>query len=167
MNINFLFIAIAALVPLIIGFIWYGPLFKNAWMKEMNFTEDSMQGANMPLIFGLCYVLSFLIALGLMPVVIHQFGVFSTLAGEPDFTNESSKVFTYFKDFMSNYGDRFRTFKHGTLHGGLLGIFIALPILTIQAQFERKGFKYIAINTGYWILTLAIMGGIVCQWGTN
>ena len=35
MNFNVLFLA--ALVPMIIGFFWYGPLFGNAWMKEMGF----------------------------------------------------------------------------------------------------------------------------------
>ncbi|MDY0780570.1 DUF1761 domain-containing protein [Tenacibaculum sp. IB213877] len=164
MDINFLVCALAALVPLVTGFIWYGSLFKNAWMKEMNLTEESMKGANMPLIFGLTYVFSFLITLGLMPVVIHQWGVFSTLAGEPGFMEKSGEVWNYFTDFMSNYGDRFRTFKHGALHGALIGFFVSFPILGIQALFERKNFKYIAINAGYWIITLAIMGGILCQW---
>ncbi|HRN41812.1 MAG TPA: DUF1761 family protein [Vicingus sp.] len=30
-------------------------------------------------------------------------------------------------------------------------------------MFERKGFKYIAINSGYWIITLGLMGGVICQ----
>lgn len=164
MKINFLICAIAALVPLITGFIWYGPLFKNAWMKEMNFTEESLKGANMPVIFLVSYVLGFMIALGLLPAVVHQMGIFSTLAGEPGFSDQTGEAFTTFSSLMETYGDRFRTFKHGVLHGGLTGFFIATPILAIQAMFERKSLKYIAINAGYWIITLAIMGGIVCQW---
>ena len=39
-----------------------------------------------------------------------------------------------------------------------------MPILGIQAMFEKKSFKYVAINAGYWIVTLAIMGGIICEW---
>jgi len=42
MNFNLLFMA--ALVPMIIGFVWYGPLFGNAWMKEMGFTKESLTG---------------------------------------------------------------------------------------------------------------------------
>ncbi len=164
MKFNFLILLVSALVPLIIGFIWYGPLFKNAWMKQMGFTEESMKGANMPLIFGLCYVLGLAISAGLMPVVVHQMGIFSTLAGEPGFNEKTGEAFSSFLTLMEQYGDRFRDFKHGTLHGGLTGFFIAMPILAIQAMFERKSFKYIAINSGYWIITLAIMGGIICQW---
>ncbi|CAL2062307.1 DUF1761 domain-containing protein [Tenacibaculum sp. 190524A05c] len=164
MEFNFLICAVAALIPLVIGFVWYGPLFKNAWMKEMGFTEESMQGANMPLIFGLCYVLGFIIALGLMPVVIHQMGVFAVFAGDPGFNEQTGEGYKTFTSIMESHGHNFRSFKHGTLHGGLLGFFTAMPILAIQAMFERKSFKYIAINAGYWIVTLAIMGGIICQW---
>jgi len=164
MKFNFLILFVSALVPLITGFIWYGPLFKNTWMKEMNFTEESMKGANMPLIFGLCYVLGLVISAGLMPAVVHQMGIYSTLVNEPGFAEGTGEAFTIFGSIMEKYGNNFRNFKHGLLHGGLTGFFIAMPILAIQAMFERKSFKYIAINSGYWILTLAIMGGIICQW---
>jgi hypothetical protein len=43
------------------------------------------------------------------------------------------------------------------------GLTLALPIIGINALFERRGFKYIAINVGYWVVSMAIMGGIICQ----
>ena len=63
------------------------------------------------------------------------------------------------------FKDSFRTFKHGALHGCVGGFTIALPVLGINAMFERKGFKYVAINAGYLIVTIGLMGGILCQWG--
>lgn len=60
------------------------------------------------------------------------------------------------------YSTSYRTFKHGMFHGCIAGFLFATPILTINALFERKGFKYIAINAGYWIITLGLMGGIIC-----
>jgi len=164
MGFNFLLTALAAIVPMIIGFIWYGPLFKNAWMKEVGFTDESMKGSNMVLIFGASYMLSFLLAFILQTLVIHQWGVQSVLTGEPGFMNETGSAFTYFQEFMSNYGDRFRTFGHGALHGTMIGLFIGVPILGTQALFERKSFKYVAINVGYWIITLSFMGGVICEW---
>jgi len=163
MEFNLVTTAVAALMPLVMGFIWYGPmLFKNAWMKEVGFNDDSMKGANMALIFGLSYVLSFLMAFILQTVVIHQFGVSSTLmkSGESAL---SGVDLAYFQDFMTTYGDRFRTFGHGVLHGTMVGLFIALPIMGTNAMFERKSFKYVLINVGYWTITLALMGGILCQ----
>jgi len=165
MKIDYLIITAAAVIPLIIGFIWYGPLlFKNAWMKEMNFTEESMKGANMALIFGLAFVFSFLLSITLQTLVIHQWGVASTLMGEPGFTEQTGDAFAYFTNFMETYGGRFRTFKHGALHGTLIGLFVGLPIMGTNALFERKSVKYVAINVGYWVVTLALMGGVICQW---
>ena len=65
---------------------------------------------------------------------------------------------------MQKLGVSYRTFKHGALHGTISGFMVALPILGINALFERRGFKYIAINVGYWMLCMGIMGGIVSAW---
>ena len=165
MKTNFVAIIIAALVPMILGFLWYGPfLFQKTWMKETGMTEEKMKSANMPLILGLSFFLSFLLAFSLQMLVIHQWGIFSTLAGEPGFNDKTGEAFNTFKNLIETYGTRFRTFKHGMLHGILSGIFIILPVIGTKALFERKSFKYVAITAGYWIITLGIMGGIVCQW---
>lgn len=164
MEVNYLVLFLAALVPMFIGAIWYGPLLGNAWMKEMNFTKESLAGANMLKMLVFSYVLSLLVGVALLQMVIHQMGVYSTLAGDPGFSQQTGEAYTYFEQFLVTYGDRFRTFKHGALHGALYGLFLVFPVLGIIALFEKKTFKYIAINTGYWLLTLALMGGIICQW---
>jgi len=164
MEMNFYVLFIAALVPMFIGAIWYGPLFGNAWMQQMGFTKESLAGTNMVKTLLICYILSVLVAMALMQMVIHQMGVYSTLAGEPGFNEQTGDAYIYFQDFLATYKDRFRTFKHGALHGVLYGLFFATSILGIQAIFEKKSFKYVAINAGYWIVTLAVMGGIISKW---
>lgn len=163
MEFNFGILIVAALVPMVIGFVWYGPLFGKAWMGEMGFTEESLKSANMFVIMGLSLVLSFMLALIVQMLVIHQYGVLGTLMppGASELSGESLQLYN---DIMAKHGDAYRNFKHGTLHGALSGVFFALPILGIQALFERKSAKYIFINVGYWVLTLALMGGIICQW---
>lgn len=162
-HLNFGITALAALIPLVLGFIWYNPKFLgNAWMQACGLDEEKIKGANMPLIFGLTYLLSFLSALALNFITIHQFSFFSILANEPGLSEAGSPINTYFTDFMSKYGTNFRTFKHGAFHGIITGFMLATPVLAINALFERKGFKYIAINAGYWIISFAIMGGIIC-----
>ena len=69
----------------------------------------------------------------------------------------------FFTDGFNAYGNEFRTFKHGTLHGTISGVCLALPVVAISALFERRGFKYIAINAGFWILCFCLIGGFVCQ----
>ena len=165
MKTNYLAMLAAAVVPMIIGFLWYGPiLFQNIWMKEANVTEEKMKSGNMALIFGLSFLCSFIVANFLQFIVIHQMGVFQMLINEPGFKEETGEAFTTYQNLMANYGTRFRSFGHGAIHGVASGLLFVTPIITIKSLFERKTFKYIAINAGYWIVTLAIMGGIVCQW---
>ena len=163
METNYLFLALAALVPMVIGFVWYGPLFGKAWMKQMGFTEESLKEGNMVLTLILSYVFSFFVAFFLQFITVHQLGALSSMmeSGATELTTEAAADF---QNFLAKYGANYKDFKHGFLHGALTGVFLGLPILAIQAMFERKKFKYIAINAGYWIITLGIMGGIVCQW---
>lgn len=159
MEINLLAILTAAVSALIIGFVWYNPkVFGNAWMKAAGLSEEQLKGGNMALIFGLALFFAFLLAFSLQFLTIHQTGALGMVGGDP------SKALPSFEAFMADYGDAFRTFKHGALHGTIAGVFIALPLIGTNALFERKGAKYILINSGYWIVTLAIMGGIVCGW---
>lgn len=159
MEINFLALLAAAASALVIGAIWYNPkVFGTAWMKAADMTEEKMQGANMAKIFILAFIFAFLLAFALQFLTIHQTGALGMVGGDPSLAKPS------FEAFMADYGTAFRTFKHGALHGTIAGIFIALPILGTNALFERKGAKYIFINAGYWIVTMAIMGGIVCGW---
>ena len=155
---------ITALIPIIVGFIWYSKMaFGNAWMKSIGATEESLQGGNMILILGLCYVLGLLLSVMLMPLVIHQMSMFSVFANDTTLKDPNSESSLYLKHFYDTYGTRFRDFKHGAFHGALDSIFFALPIVGIPALLEKKGLKYVAIHVGYWMVTLAIMGGLVCQ----
>lgn len=166
MELNFPIIFLAALMPMLVGFIWYhNKVFGKSWMSINGFTEEQLKTGNMAVIFGVSYLFSIMLAMALLGIVIHQFTVMSILADEPGMKDPQSEVSLWFKDFMEKYGRNFRTFKHGAFHGFLSGLFIALPIVGINALFERRGWKYIFIHTGYWALTLMLMGGILCAWG--
>jgi len=163
MTFNWYILFVAALIPMIMGFIWYNPkVLGSAWIKAAGMDEEKMKGANMALVFGLAYVLSVLLALGLTPIVIHQLGIFSLLSGDPDLMKPGSESNNVFVGLMQKYGTNFRSFKHGALHGTIATILIVLPIFGTNALFERKSFKYVAINIGYWIITMALMGGTIC-----
>lgn len=61
-------------------------------------------------------------------------------------------------------GEEFQTFKHGALHGSMLGVLISMPIVVTNALYEQKSFKYMLINMGYWIVCFTVMGGILAAW---
>ena len=156
-EINFWSIPIAAVAALVIGAVWYNPkVFGNAWMREAGMTEDKMKGGNMAKIFGLALLFAALLAVVLMQFTNHQIGAMGMVGGDP------TTALPSYDAFMADYGNAFRTFKHGALHGTIFGVLGALPILGTNALFERKSAKYIFINAGYWIVTSAVMGALLC-----
>lgn len=162
MEYNWIVLFGAALIPFAIGGAWYHPkVFGNAWMRATGLTEEQLKGSNMAVIFGLSYFLGLLLAAVMMPFVIHQMHVGSVLMNEAGFGDPQSEVGQFLSSFNEKYGQNFRTFKHGAFHGGIAALFFALPVLGINALFERKSGKYIAIHTGYWVVTLALIGGVV------
>ena len=156
---NFYAILVAAASTLVVGAVWYSPmLFANAWMKETGLTEEQLKKGNMLKIFGLTFIFSIMIAMIMQVLTIHQFGAIGMVGGDP------TKALPSYNAFMADYGTVFRTFKHGALHGFITGLFFALPLIAINGLFERKSWKYIFIHAGYWIVSLTIMGAIVCGW---
>ena len=159
MEINWLAILVAALSTLVVGSIWYNPkVFGTIWMRESGMTEEKAKGANMLKIFGLTIIFSFFIAFILQFLVIHQFGPSGMVGGDPSIAKPS------YDAFMNDYGDAYRTFKHGVLHGFMAGLFLALPLIGVNSLYERKSWKYIFINGGYWIVSFMLMGGILSAW---
>ncbi|OWY24397.1 DUF1761 domain-containing protein [Sphingobacteriales bacterium UPWRP_1] len=131
---NFLAIFVAAVVPMVVGFIWYHPkVLGTVWMNAAELTEEKIKTANMPLIFGLAFVMAIMVALFLSLYVNHG-------------------------------GPEFQTFKHGAFHGALAAVFLGIPVLATNALFDRRNTLYILINAGYWIVSFALMGGILCAW---
>ena len=159
MEFNFLAVLVAAFTPLFIGFIWYSDqVFGTIWMREAGLVKDDMKKGSMIKILGLTFIFSFLISFFMQFIVIHQNGAISAAM---DIKNVDSSVL---ENYLNAYGNTYRTFKHGALHGLLASIFFAIPVVTINALFERKSWKYIAIHAGYWIITLMVVGAIICGW---
>ena len=52
----------AALSGLLVGGLWYGPLFGRLWQREAGLSDAAMRRGNMPMIFGLPFVLNIVAA---------------------------------------------------------------------------------------------------------
>ncbi|GGG21536.1 hypothetical protein GCM10011344_22920 [Dokdonia pacifica] len=140
-DINWIALLVAAASSLVVGFVWYGPLFGKAWMKESGMTEEKVKEGNMALIFGLSFIFACFLSFTMWAQVMIGGGGGEIHGQEP-----------------------FLTFKHGAFHGTLMGLFVILPVLGTIALYERKSIKYVLIAAGYWTVTLAIMGGIINAW---
>ena len=157
MPFNIYAVLVSTLVTILVGFVWYNPkVFGTIWMNETGMTEEKAKQSNMLKVFGLTLIYSFMLAFILPTIVNHQMGALGLFNGD---VKASGYV-----ELMKTHGDVFRSFKHGALHGFFGGVFIAFPISAINALFEQKSWKYILVTAGYWIVSMTIMGAIICGW---
>ena len=58
---NWLAVGLATVAFFAVGALWYGVLFGKAWQAATGLSEEQLKsGANMPLIFGTCFLLELL-----------------------------------------------------------------------------------------------------------
>jgi hypothetical protein len=127
-------------------------------MKETGMTEENAKKGNKVKIFGFTILFSVMLSMMIPALVIHQMGAFGMIGGD------ATKALPSYNAFLADYGDAFRTYQHGALHGFVSGIFFILPVIGIHSMFDQKSWKYIFVTSGYWIITLTIMGAIICGW---
>ncbi len=61
---NWLAIGLATVAFFAVGALWYTVLFGKAWQREVGLSDEALKsGANMGLIFGLCFGLELLVCL--------------------------------------------------------------------------------------------------------
>lgn len=165
MQINWLAVLVASLVPMFVGFIYYNPkVLGNAWMRASGMTEEKAKTANMAKVFGVSFLFSLMIAFVMNSLVIHQFsipGLFNVKGQDPSPDSEEGKFLAM---FFEKYGTLHRTFTHGMVHGIIYALFLVLPAIGTGSLFEMRSWKYIMITAGYWIISMALMGGIICAW---
>jgi hypothetical protein len=166
---NWIAILVAALVPMALGIVWYHPkVLGGIWMRETGMTEAKAMQGNQFVKYGLALFFSVMIAFGLNTIVVHDNFVKGSMyyktnrTMEPEAGTELAQWYDYWEKNLK--GDDHR-FTHGAFHAFfLIGLFVALPLFATNAIFETRSWKYVAVNVGYWIATLTIMGGILAAW---
>lgn len=163
LHINFPIVLLSALIPLLVGVVWYSPkVFGNFWMKAAGISPNKPSPAQMAKTLILLVALSIPLAFVLQFLVIHQFHLYSMLAHDPDLMVEGSEIRAFYDSTMERFGMEFRTFKHGAFHGSFSGLLLAMPIIAINGLFEQRNWKYVLVHTGYWMLCMGLMGGLIC-----
>lgn len=61
-DIDYLAVLLGALAFFAVGAVWYTALFGKVWQRAAGLSDDQLKGANMPLIFGLCFLLELVVA---------------------------------------------------------------------------------------------------------
>src|SRR5258708_4258429 len=130
-HVNYLAVLLCAVASMVIGFLWYGPLFGKEWMKLVGMTKGKMLAANkeMPMTYGLMFVSSLVMAYVLAHLVWYAAPGSLTLL-----ISVKTAIWAW------------------------LG-FVATTSLTKHLfSPDRKPVKLLVIETGYHLANLVVMG---------
>jgi hypothetical protein len=156
---------LAALVPVVFGLIWYNPYLLGKVWEMCGVPTVKMGTGKLALTVVLTYIAGYYIASHVLgSIVIHQRGIYSMLAGNPDMHDKSSALYNTVQGLMDKYGTNYRTFKHGAYHGFFTGLYLVLPILLVTGLIESKRVCSVLVHAAFWTACLAVMGGIICQY---
>ena len=131
-------VLVAAIASMVVGFVWYGVLFKKSWMSLMGITTDSMSGMKMSA--KKAYIIQFVASL-IMACVLAQFIGLGLL----DDTATSALTVGMSVGFKAWLG------------------FIVPTSLGI-VLWENKPWKLWFINASHYLVTLVAMGIILALW---
>lgn len=133
-NVNILAVLVAAIVSMLIGMLWYGPLFGKMWMKLAQINNRKVSAAKKSGMWR-TYIAGFLSALLI------------------------SFVLANILDYLRIY-----TLIDGMLMGFMIWLGFVATITLGTVLWEDKPLKLYMLNNAYNILSLVIMGAILASW---
>lgn len=156
---------LAAWVPVVLGIVWYNPyLLGRVWKSLTGMAIPEMSPLKFIVTVIVTYVGGYYITRIMGNIVIHQRGLYSMLANQPDVHTQGTELYNTVQGLMDKYGHNYRTFKHGAFHGYLTGLYMVTPILVITGLAEWKKIGWMLVHAAFWIASLALMGGIICAY---
>ncbi len=134
--INYLAVLVCAVLAMVLGYVWYGPIFGKTWMRLMGMDRESMgEGQNMGMLYGIQFVGALIMAF----VLAH--------------------TLTFAMAYLHTSG-----ISAGLQTGFWNWIGLIAPVTVGMVLWEGKPWKLWAIIAGYWLVTLCAMGVILALW---
>ena len=137
-QVNYLAVLVAAILNMILGAIWFGPLFGKKWAKLAGFTEERMKEV-MQKGMGKSYSIMFLGSL-LMALVLNYSIIFVSFYFQ--ISGVSAGVMTAFLNWIG---------------------FVA-PVTIGSVLWENKSWAYWFITYSYYLVGLVLMGMVLAAW---
>ncbi len=138
--VNYWAVLGAALAAVVLGFIWFGPLFGKQWMKSYGMEMPKEITKSMKQAMMRSYSMVAVAALVMAAVLAHALFYVTEFTG---LTGVSTGITTALWCWL------------GFMVAPLMG-----PVL-----WEDRPWKYFFITAGYWLVALALMGTILTVWG--
>ena len=133
-TINYLAVLVAAVASMVVGFLWYGPLFGKQWVKLMKIDDKKIKEAKQKGM-GKTYFLAFLTTLVMSYVLAH------------------------FVDYVEA-----KTIADGVILGFWIWIGFLATTQIGSVFWEGKPVKLYLINTSHYLVALAVMAAILAVW---
>lgn len=137
--INLIAVLVAAILTMILGYIWYGPLFGKPWMRLMGFNMETMKAENNGGKMAKMYIIMFIGAL-LMAYILAGVHIFASA--------------------YLNIGG----IDSGILAGFMSWLGFAAPVTVNYTLTTNKSWKLWLINGGYYLVSLVMMGIVLALW---
>ncbi len=134
-SVNYTAILAAAVVNMVLGFLWYGPLFGKPWMKMMGYSKEDMEKAKKSGMMPKLYVTALAGAVVMAYVLSH----FLQVGGASTATAGATVGFWVWLGFIAT-----------TTLSGLL--------------WEKKPFNLYLLNNGYYLVLLLVNGALLAVW---
>ncbi len=140
-EINYIAVLVAAVSSMVLGGLWYGPLFGKLWMRGMGWNpDDKEQVEKMKKSAGPAYAQQFVGSLVMAFVLAHVMWAFSIASPET------------------------RGVAAGLQGGFWMWLGFILPIKYGEKLWGGKKLKYLSIDLGYYLVLLLAMGVILAVW---
>ena len=137
--INYLAVLVAAIASMVVGYLWYGLLFRKQWTVLMGWTQQSMDDMKKKTNMGMMYGIQFVGSLVMAFVLAHA------LTFAMAYLNESGVQAGLMTGFWNWLG------------------FIA-PVTLGSVLWEGKSWKLWALNNAHYLVSLCVMGVILALW---
>ncbi len=138
--INYWAVLVCGVASMVIGSLWFGPLFGKMWQKLMGWENvDPAKKAEMMKGIQKSYILAFVGALVMAYVLAHS------IALAQDFY-KSSDLSTVFSGAIWNW----------------LGFMV--PVILSSVLWEGKSWKMFLLNAGYYLIQLLVFALILVSW---
>ena len=136
--INYLAVVGAAIVSMVTGFLWYGPLFGKPWMKEMGWTKADMtkeKQKGMSKAYGFMFLGSLVMSFVL------------------------SHALVFASEYLGTEG-----VNAGLQTGFWNWLGFVVPVTLGSVLWEGKSMKLWFLNIGYYLVALLAMGIVLALW---
>ncbi len=143
-------VGVSIIANMVVGFVWYGPLFGKAWAKELGLDMSKKPPAKeMYRSMGLMLIGTFLLAYCLAyNVEAWRIVMGVTIASGKAPGMQASQI-----PMVLAINSALWT---------TVGYFV--PMILNQVAFEDRSWKLFFINAGYYLVSLAIMSTLMAYW---